>query len=175
MKDVLVSTEIDCKHLSAPKAQSLRADVTKCIKNANIPASNISKGEFKALQELTADTDITILPADKGRSTVILNTNGYESKMSTLLRDINTYEVLQKDPTPKFKRELTEMIQRWQREDPIPTPLRHFIYPASEEIPKMYGLPKIHKANVPLRPIVASPGSLTYNASSVLQISFAPW
>ena len=79
-----------------------------------------------------ADTDITILPADKGRSTVILNTKDYESKMSTLLSDIKTYEVLQRDPTPKFKRELTEMIQRWQREDPIPTPLKHFICPTSE-------------------------------------------
>ena len=98
------------------------------------PASNTSKGEFKALQELKADTDITILPADKGRSSVILNTTDYESKMSTLLSDItilpadkgrstvilnttdyeskmstllshsNTYEMLQKDPTPKFKR-----------------------------------------------------------------------
>ena len=32
LKDVLVSTEIACKQLSAPKAQSLRAEVTKCIK-----------------------------------------------------------------------------------------------------------------------------------------------
>ena len=72
LKDVLVSTEIACKQLSAPKAQSLRAEVTKCIKKAKRLASNISKGEFKALQELKADTDITIMPADKGRSTVIL-------------------------------------------------------------------------------------------------------
>ena len=174
LKDVLVSTEIACKQLSAPKAQSLRAEVTKCIKKTKRPASNISKGEFKALQELKADTDITILPADKGRSTVILNTKDYESKMSTLLSDTNTYEVLQKDPTPKFKRELTEMIRRWQREDPIPTPLKYFIYPTSEEIPKMYGLPKINKVNVPLRPIVASRGSLTYNASSVLADILGP-
>ena len=174
MKDVLGSTEIASKHLSAPKAQSLRAEVTKCIKKAKRPASNISKGEFKTLQELKADTDITILPADKGRSTVILNTKEYEHKMSTLLSDINTYEVLQKDPTPKFKRELTEMIRRWQREGPIPTPLKHFIYPTSEEIPKMYGLPKIHKANVPLRPIVASRGSLAYNASSALADILGP-
>ena len=55
-------------------------------------------------------------------------------------------------------RELTEMIQRWQTEDPIPTLLKHLIY--SRRIPKMYGLPKIHKANV-LRTIVASRGSLT--------------
>ena len=116
---------------------------------------------------------MTILPADKGRSTVILNTKDYESKMSTLLSDSNTYEALQKDPTPKFKRERTEMIRRWQREDPIPTPLKHFIYSTSEEIPKMYGLPKIHK--VPLRPIVVSRGSLTYNASSVLADILGPW
>ena len=68
------------------------------------PASNISKCEFKALQELKADIDITILQADKGRSTVIINTKDYESNLSILLSDSNRYEMLQKDPTPKFKR-----------------------------------------------------------------------
>ena len=68
-----------------------------------IPAC-LSKGEFKALQEFKADIDITILPADKGRSTVILDTKDYASKLSTLLSDSNTYEMLQKDHTPKFKR-----------------------------------------------------------------------
>ena len=92
------------KNLSAPKAQSLRAELTKCIRKAKRPASNISKGEFKALQELKADIDITILPADKGRSTVILNTKEYESKLSNLLSDSKTYEMIQKNPTPKFKR-----------------------------------------------------------------------
>ena len=88
----------------SPKAQSLRDELTKCIKKAKRPANNISKGEFKALRELKADTDITILPADKGRSTVILNTKDYESKLSTLLSNSNTYEKPQKDPTLKFKR-----------------------------------------------------------------------
>ena len=91
---------------------------------AKTPASNTSKGELKALQELKADIDIIILPAaDKGRSTVILNTKDYDSKLSTLLSDSKTYEMLQKDPR-RNSRELTEMIQRWQREDPIPSPLK---------------------------------------------------
>ena len=38
----------------------------------------------------------------------------------------------------------------------------------------MYGLPRIHRANVPLRTIVASRGRLTYNASSVLADIFGP-
>ena len=31
-------------------------------------------------------------------------------------------------PPRRNSRELTEMIQRWQRKDPIPTPLKHLIY-----------------------------------------------
>ena len=102
--------QVACKHASvSPKIQSLRDELTKCLKKAKRPAN---KGEFKALQELKADTDITILPADKGWSTVILNTKDYESKLSTLLSNSNTYEKPQKDPTLKFKR-TDQMIQRW--------------------------------------------------------------
>ena len=32
-------------------------------------------------------------------------------------------------------------------------------------IPKFYGLPKVHKENTPLRPIVSSIGSVSYGAS----------
>ena len=34
--------------------------------------------------------------------------------------------------------------------------------------PKIYGLPKVHKVNLPLRPIVAFVGSPTYNLSKFL-------
>ena len=47
-------------------------------------------------------------------------------------------------------------------------------YPTAEETPKMYGLPKMHKANAPLRPIVASRGSITYNAARVLADVLSP-
>ena len=36
------------------------------------------------------------------------------------------------------------------------------MYPTSSTIPPFYGLPKVHKAGAPLRPIVASRGSITY-------------
>ena len=42
------------------------------------------------------------------------------------------------------------------------------IYPTAEEVPKLYGLPKIHKPGFPLRPIVSSIGSITYQASKYL-------
>ena len=40
--------------------------------------------------------------------------------------------------------------------------------PSATVCPKFYGLPKIHKPDVPLRPIVAFQGSPTYNLAKYL-------
>ena len=42
------------------------------------------------------------------------------------------------------------------------------MYPTGAGISKFYGLPKVHKAGVPLRPFVSSRGSVTYNTSKEL-------
>lgn len=47
----------------------------------------------------------------------------------------------------------------------IKVPLFNRLYPTETVIPRFYGLPKIHKASVPLRPIVASRGSITYGVA----------
>ena len=71
----------------------------------------------------------------------MLNTKDYELKMTKLLQDANTYEILPKDPTAKYKRELINMIKKWQKEDAIPIETKHRIYPTAEEVPKIYGTP----------------------------------
>ena len=60
------------------------------------------------------------------------------------------------------------MLRRLQRES------ISYIPTQNKSLRGMYCLPKTHKANVPLRPIVASRGSLTYNASSVLADIIGP-
>ena len=48
------------------------------------------------------------------------------------------------------------------------------LYPTSKVIPKFYGLPKVHKSGAPLRPIVASRGSITYNIARFLSDILSP-
>ena len=48
------------------------------------------------------------------------------------------------------------------------------LYPTSSTPPKFYGLPKIHKPDIPLRPIVASRGSITYNTAKYVASILAP-
>ena len=42
------------------------------------------------------------------------------------------------------------------------------MYPTGAVSPKFYGLPKIHKSGIPLRPIVSSTGTVTYNTAKEL-------
>ena len=47
------------------------------------------------------------------------------------------------------------------------------IRPTAAVTPTLYGLPEVHKDNVPLRPIICSIGSLTYQCVSWLSKSLA--
>ncbi len=42
------------------------------------------------------------------------------------------------------------------------------IYPTTESPPRFYGLPKIHKPAIPLRPIVSSVGSIIYECAKFM-------
>ena len=42
---------------------------------------------------MTKNKEITILPADKGRTKVIRDTEKYEKQMQDMLNDTNTYEL----------------------------------------------------------------------------------
>ena len=50
-------------------------DITSfTLQNSKPPKDNLSKNEYKVLKELQQfETSIVVLPADKGRATVVLN------------------------------------------------------------------------------------------------------
>ena len=64
--------------------------------------------------------------------------------------DTNTYTKLSKDPTHKYKNRMINILWKWKRNGSISDKLYWKLYPESEEPPKLYGMPKIHKNNTPL-------------------------
>jgi len=50
----------------------------------------------------------------------------------------------------------------------------HKLYPTAENSPKFNGLPKVHKPNIPLRPIVSCIGSITYTCSKFIADILSP-
>ena len=57
--------------------------------------------------------------------------------MCALLSDTKTYEKLEKDPTPRYKKELVNILQRLEKEGKIRTKDKQFLYPTTENIPRM--------------------------------------
>ena len=165
--EYVIGIESACRCIGADSHQAakLRADCVRILKQAKPPKDNITLEERKALTTLAKDSDITILPADKGRAVVILNTADYKEKAKTILSDTNTYQALPKDPTSKYKTALSKKFREIREQNEITDAQHRHLMPTSTLTPRFYGLPKVHKPGAPLRPIVASRGSITYNVA----------
>ena len=84
-----------------------------------------------------------------------------------IIKDTNTYDLLKRDPSSGYRKKVIDSLQELERSEVIDRDLYHKLYPG-ETVPKFYGLPKIHKENSPLRPIVSSVDSVTYNVAKHL-------
>ena len=103
--DFIIATELACHKITDPGQKAdLRNSVAGILKSAKITHKNTTREEWKAIQSIAKDKTIKVLPADKGRTTVILDTEQYENKMLTMLQDETTYEVLKRDPQKTKRR-----------------------------------------------------------------------
>ena len=105
---------------------------------------------------------------------VVMDLQDYNNKAQALLQDTNTYKVLPKDPTPQLKNKLITLLKNIHQTGGLSTHKYKQLYPTSAIPPKFYGLPKIHKTGIPLRPIVSSRGSITYGVAKELSHIIKP-
>ena len=86
---------------------TLRSEVVNILIKARPLKQNIGKGDRSLLKSLAKnDKNILILPADKGKATVIMDKCDYAAKLDKIVSDTKVYELLKTDPTPKFKKKL---------------------------------------------------------------------
>ncbi|BHF62888.1 hypothetical protein SprV_0200587600 [Sparganum proliferum] len=130
---------------------------------AHKPHATITKAEQSALKTLRADTSIVILPADIGRSTVVMDKADYIQKANALLEDRQAYLPCNDEPMRKLVTQLDKTLADMQTSKTINKSARLAIKPVDAAAPRFYGLPKIHKAGVPLRPIVSLRDAPTFN------------
>ena len=129
---------------------------------------------MKALKDLARDEDILILPADKGKATVVMNKADYDAKMMTMLKDESTYRPVKKDPTSSLERNMNSMLLSLKRSGRLPGGVYSHLRSSAGSTPQLYGLPKVHKQDIPLWPIVSFVASPTYRLSRFLANLLAP-
>ena len=91
----------------------------------------------------------------------------YINKANSWL-DQNTYKSIPWDPTTTIKNKLINILKRVKNQTGLDSLTYKSMYPTGCVPPKFYGLPKIHKPDTPLRPIVSSCGSVTYGVAKEL-------
>ncbi|XP_069970997.1 uncharacterized protein [Penaeus vannamei] len=127
------------------------------------------------LHTLKNDNSIVITKPDKGRGVVIVNKCDYKQKLMDILND-----------QTKFKRISTEISTHLlYLEDKLNRLLRtikssislntyNSLLSSGSRPGVLYGLPKVHKPNIPLRPIISSIGTFNYNAAKFLVPVISP-
>ena len=129
--------------------------------------SNITNEEFQALKELKEDKSRMILTADKGVALVIMDKKDYIQKAEELL-NTSTYKKITEDPANKHKNRLVNILKNIKSGGGLSEETYKKLYPAGAVSSKFYGLLKVHKPGIPLRPIVSSTGTATYNTAKEL-------
>ena len=81
--------------------------------------NKLDKQEQKAIKDLQNDNKIIILPADKGRMTVIMNKSDYIDKTNTLLNDAETYQPLDTDPSKTTVNRINQKLKQLKDKDKL--------------------------------------------------------
>jgi hypothetical protein len=103
-----------------------------------------------------------------------MNSADYEMKANTLLMDKNTCKEIKSDPTDKYTQQLGKEIGILKDRRLITPQMYKKFYAKGCSAPKFYGLPKIHKKDIPLRPIVACYSSPSTGVGKFLATIFKP-
>nr|XP_054924765.1 uncharacterized protein LOC129383853 [Dermacentor andersoni] len=144
-------------------------------KVARTNPTTLPAAETSALKRLQENENIVILAADKGNATVVLDRVDYINKINGLLMDTSTYAKLAKDPTKKVESELQKLLTEvFKFVPPERKNLYYRLLCHNGSAPALYGLPKIHKPDVPVRPIVDYTRSPLYELSGYLHRILRP-
>jgi len=98
----------------------------------------------------------------------------YTDKMCSLVNDKQTYESRKRDPTPALQLRLNSKVLDLKKTKTIDIHLYYRVRCRVPQSAKLYGLPRLHKPNIPMRSIVKFCGSPTYQLSEHLTSILKP-
>ena len=117
--------------------------------------ANVTPAEMTALRKLRRNRHIVIKRSDKGGAICILNSQDYLTKINDMLLEVNTYTLTNINDTAEVKRQADEFINKLGADEFLNSKQVTYLTNFIPRCPLFYGLPKVHKKDIPLRPIVS--------------------
>jgi len=126
------------------------------------------RNELKTIKEINKklkDNGAIVTKSDKGNSMIIFYLHDYDTKVQNFI-DSNNFNIEPTDPTKKYQAEIRKVLnhctqtvtknQIWKYVNMNPSP------------PTLKGLPKIHKTNIPIRPIINWRNAPAYHLAKLI-------
>ena len=93
---------------------------------------------------------------------MIMDRSDYIDKLTNIISDRSKFVPLPEDATELRENRLQRFLYKLWKEGQLDQATYNNIRPSGSKPSQLYGLPKIHKDGVPLRPIISQIDSYTY-------------
>ena len=138
---------------------------------------NYSHECVSIVKRLAKLKNLVITRMDKGNGVVLMNRSDYLSKMADILSDTSKFTI-SKQSIPvairKIEDKLIKFLRKLKDSSLIDDMTYRFLRPTGSVPGLMYGLPKVHKQDVPLRPILSAMKTAGYNIAKYLTTILSP-
>lgn len=120
---IKVLSGIESALYNNPYADEIRAQMVNIatnFKNNNKKSDRFLLAYVKKTETfMKENSQIIVINADKGNTTIIMNRTEYESSMNKLVNDNKTYTKINRDPTGRIEKSVNELIKNWNLNNKI--------------------------------------------------------
>lgn len=168
IEQTIVDTEVAITMLPNEEQEQARHTCKRIIE-LEVKNKKTQKAEHKTVKELKQKlqaNNILITKADKGNTTVLIDKHEYITKTEQLIEDMKCRKI-RKDPTEEYQKNIKEAVKRATKI--IGPDMTQSLTLMNPSAPSMIALPKIHKENIPMRPIINYKSAPSYKLSKYLR------
>jgi len=121
---------------------------------------------IKHIRQKLRQHNLVIVPADKGKTTVIIERTQLQQKVSQFLNE-NEFHKLKTDPTNKFQSLINKLIHN--SGTLIGSNKAKFLTQIKPVAPRLNAKLKLHKDNIPIRPVINNIGAPTHKIAKFMK------
>ena len=126
------------------------------------------------LKKMSQDSSIKVCKFDKGNGLAILDSTDYDAKLHKIIQDKSKFVEVRQDtaihPIIQKENSIAYYIRRYLKNIEGYTKL----IPSGSKPGKLYGMAKVHKSDVPLRPVISMIGTPEYKLAKFLDDLIKP-
>ena len=136
---------------------------------------NVSNAEKQAIKNLRNSEQVIVKPTDKGGAIVLWPRESYIAEVNKQLNDKRNYKLIETDPFPQLVTKLNKIVKTFFTDQLIDyTTFKFLSIDKPIRKPTLYLLPKLHKPDVPGRPIISGYEGPTVRLSEYVDVYLKP-